>query len=133
MTTPLSNIFLRAPARGLGRQRHQDRDAGTRGKRRHGRAASGTGFPKLAPQQAQHDAQSQKQGRRRRVQAHGEKGRRRRRELPARRQAPARHRLQGPRQDQPAASSTRRSPVSARPALMPAARASTRSRKAWAG
>ena len=31
---------LRAPARRLGRQRHQDRDAGTRRKGRHGRAAA---------------------------------------------------------------------------------------------
>ena len=82
---------LRAPARRLGRQRHQDRDAaGREGRRRPGRAARGLRLPEPAPQQAEHDAQPEIQGRPRGVPEDGEEGRRRGRELPARREAAAR-------------------------------------------
>src|SRR4029453_16604030 len=49
---------LRAPARGLGCQRHQDRaTAGARNRRSTRRTARGPGFPEPSPQQAQHDAE----------------------------------------------------------------------------
>src|SRR5689334_13651546 len=51
---------LRAPARRLGRQRHQDRNAATdRGGRGAGWPARRFRFPEPAPQQAQHDAEPQ--------------------------------------------------------------------------
>ena len=55
------------------------------------------------------------------------------RELPARREVPPRHRLRVAEAGQPAKSSSPASPASARPAPMPSVRASTRSRRAWAG
>ena len=89
------------PARRLGRQRHQDRDA-ARPRRADGRAARRRRFSEPASQQAQHDAELESAGRARRVQAHGEKGRRRGGEFPSRREEAARHRLQIARQDQSA-------------------------------
>ena len=55
-----------------------------------------------APQQAQHDAQPEVAGGARRLQAHGQEGRRRGGEFPPRREEAARHRLQDARQDQSA-------------------------------
>src|SRR6202035_5586644 len=61
---------LRPPARRLGRQRHQDRDA-ARPRRADGRAARRRRFSEPASQQAQHDAEPESAGRARGVQAHG--------------------------------------------------------------
>ena len=72
-------------------------------------------------------------GRRRHPEEAGGDGRRADRELPPRRQAPARHRLRDAAQDQPAARLRLASRASARTGPTPTARASTRSRRAWAG
>ena len=92
---------LRARACRLGRQRHQDREPARAG-RADGRPARGRRFSEPAPQQAQHDAQPESARRARRVQAHGQKGRRGGGEFPPRREEAAQDRLQDARQDQSA-------------------------------
>ena len=125
---------LRAPARRLGRQRHQDRDtARARRRRAAGRPARRLRFPESASQQAQHDAQPEGAGSGRRLQAHGEEGRRGGREFPAGREAAARHRLPATAQDQSEARLCQHFRLRPDRSLCRRGRASTRSRRAWAG
>ena len=124
---------LRAPARRLGRQRHQDRSAARTRKSRWAGRARAPDFQNLHRNKRSITLNLKAPEGARRVQAHGEEGRRGGREFPARREEAARHRLQDAGARSIRASSTPASPASARMALTPTGRASTRSRRAWAG
>ena len=126
---------LRAPARRLGRQRHQDRDAA--GRRR---AASAPGGPREGS-----DFQNLHRNKRGiTLNLKSPEGRAAFLRMVEKADVVVENfrpdvkqrlgdRLRGPEEDQPSASSTAASPASARTAPTRTARASTRSRRAWAG
>ncbi len=94
---------LRAPARRLGRQYHQDRNAAA-SRRRRGtrRPARRLGLPEPSAQQTQHDARSEIAARSRGIQAAGRESRRGGGKFSPRREGPSRYRLRQPAQDQQA-------------------------------